>query len=210
MGRTKKDLLQGIDGIKASKKIANNTVKIEFADGTKAIRLHDTNVVIEKNGIKELFTKGFKTNTTKDRINMYIAPAYIRQSDHVWYVCSDQKEIPFFDGIKIKDGKVLNASKAPKIGKRHDQLKRKIEKFVNRITEANLPRPEPGDCFICQFGKDSCLYSHLQENYLHGSLLVAAMRKAGYNDMQIGMFYEWNYFDYFKRALRKYLQKNLL
>ncbi|MDD4354226.1 MAG: hypothetical protein PHN56_07280 [Candidatus Nanoarchaeia archaeon] len=54
------------------------------------------------------------------------------------------------------------------------------------------------------------LITHLKEKYLHGSILVNAMREAGYRDEQIRFHYAGKYFDAFKRSLRKYLQKRLI
>jgi hypothetical protein len=54
------------------------------------------------------------------------------------------------------------------------------------------------------------LLSHLKENYLHGSLLVNAMREYGFRDDQIGFHYQLQLHDTFKRAVRKYLYKRLL
>ena len=88
--------------------------------------------------------------------------------------------------------------------------KKKIAKFVNQINENNLPYPDSGDCFLCRCGKTDCLHSHLKENYLHGSLLVNAMRAAGYNYIQIAVHYELKSADTFKRQLKRYLQKNLI
>jgi hypothetical protein len=54
------------------------------------------------------------------------------------------------------------------------------------------------------------LFSHLEESYLHGSILVNAMKEYGYNDMQISLHYQMELFDTFKRSVRKYLQKCLI
>jgi len=60
---------------------------------------------------------------------------------------------------------------------------------------------------------DDHLKSHIQEEYMPGSLLVNAMKEAGYGQRQIAHWYyhaneskdpQWG-IDTFKRALRKYL-----
>ena len=207
MKTTKKEILAGMENIQSSKLIANNTVKVILRDGTQIIRLHRTNIVTIKNGVYTLNSGGWQTLTTKDRINTF-APVRIYQKDFVWYI----DDIQFFDGIKINsNGDVLNKSKAPqKSEKKRENLKKKITNFVNQINENNLPYPDNGDCFLCRIGSTDCLHSHIKENYLHGSLLVAAMRSAGYNDMQISVHYQLKLIDTFKRQLKKYLQKNLM
>ena len=63
-----------------------------------------------------------------------------------------------------------------------------------------------------ELGSDNVthLHEHVKEGYLHGSLLVNAMRAYGYNDSQIGLYYSMKIADTFKRAVRRYLQRNLL
>jgi hypothetical protein len=57
-------------------------------------------------------------------------------------------------------------------------------------------------------GDNGHILEHVKENYLHGSLLVNAMRETGYSDDQIRIHYGMKLADTFKRALRKYLQKD--
>ena len=52
------------------------------------------------------------------------------------------------------------------------------------------------------------LFSHVDENYLHGSLMVNAMRATGHNDAAIGTRYQMNLRSTFKRALRRYLLRS--
>ena len=44
---TKKELLQGVEGVISSKKLARNTVSYRLTDGTECIKYHDT-VVVKK------------------------------------------------------------------------------------------------------------------------------------------------------------------
>jgi len=59
-------------------------------------------------------------------------------------------------------------------------------------------------------GNNDHLLSHIEEGYLHGSILVNAMREAGYNDMQIGVHYHLRLHKNFRRSLQKYLTKRLV
>jgi len=102
-------------------------------------------------------------------------------------------------------------------------MKRKINKYVNLIDkQETLPHPDNGDCWFCLLqdsNKKSLgditsdidhLLSHIDEAYLHGSILVNSMREKGYSNQQIGFHYQLNLRDTFKRALRQYLQRRLL
>lgn len=101
-------------GKSQSKKIANNTLEINYPDGRKAYRLHDTDIVIyHTNGDIELNTGGWDTLTTRARMNDYL-PAdlgIIREKGMSWVVdkrgcenCWDKKasRLPLSDGMKLK------------------------------------------------------------------------------------------------------------
>ncbi len=59
-------------------------------------------------------------------------------------------------------------------------------------------------------GDTEHLKSHIEEGYMHGSLLVNAMREAGYSDQGIGVHYSLQVADTFRRAVNNYLQKRLI
>ena len=208
MSRKKSELLEGITkDVVTSKIIANNTLRIEYADGSKTIRLHNTDVVTTlPNGNITLNSGGWKSSTTKDRVNTF-SPFRVSQSKGIWSVNGQD----FYDGITFKpDGSLVGKSKPVNMAKVTKQ-KARIAKFVAQITPENLPMPSAGDCFLCRIpGNTSCLSDHLRENYLHGSLLVQAMRAKGYQDQQIGTHYTLKIADTFKRAVRSYMSKALV
>jgi hypothetical protein len=82
------------------RKLCNNTYLIKVRSGDSFnfhIVLHNTAVVIIfPSGKYQLNSGGWKTPTTKDRINMY-SPVKVYQKKHIWYV-SDQI---FFDGYTV-------------------------------------------------------------------------------------------------------------
>ncbi len=78
----------------------------ETADGnTYGIRYHGTYVVlIHEDGTYTLNSGGWKTVTTKKRINEY-APVYISQKNYEWFL---EDNISFYDGMKINSaGEVI-------------------------------------------------------------------------------------------------------
>ena len=207
MSRTKKELLSGIaKDVTTSKIIANNTLRIQYADGTQAVRLHNTDVVTTlADGNIVLDSGGWKCVTTKDRMNCY-SPFRVSQSKGVWAVNGQD----FYDGITFTpSGELVTESRPVDLASIARQ-KKVINKFVAQLSKDNLPVPAAGDCLICRFKSDTCLESHLEENYLHGSLLVNAMREKGYDDRQIGLHYSLQIVSTFKRALRQYLGKHLI
>lgn len=218
--QTKKEILEGVSGIKNTKIIANNTVRIEFEDGTIAIRLHNTNVVTtHPNGDITLNTGGWQTLTTKERITTY-SPFRIRQEKGVWTVITSAGSYDFYDGITFRDSVPLEVRHTDTKG--IAQLKKRITKFAALITEDNIPMPNGGDCWCCsmhtaegktmgELGDDTGhLLSHIDEGYMHGSLIVNAMRAKGYADRQIGLHLHMKLVDTLRRAVRAYLQKKLI
>lgn len=218
--KKKADILAGTTKeVVTSKFVDRNTLKVSYKDGSEAIRLHNTDVVtFLPNGKIELNSGGWRTATTKERINKF-SPARLHQDKGVWYVSGSI----FYDGMLIdKDGKLVSKKKEANI-KKIDKIKTDIKKFVDLITEDNLPIPSGGDCWLCCLVDEKGLtwgdqrpdnhdhlHQHIKEKYLHGSLLVNAMREAGYRDEQIGFHYHLKLADTFKRSLRKYLQKRLI
>jgi|TARA_R110002096_G_C14546497_1_gene718853 hypothetical protein len=87
-----------------SKKIGNNTFEVVYTDGSRAIRLHKTDIVTFIDGVIILDTNGWETVTTKARMNDYIPTslAHVYQSKHIWYVTTaNDGDILYYDGIKL-------------------------------------------------------------------------------------------------------------
>jgi hypothetical protein len=202
------------------RRVASNTFDITYSNGIRAIRYHHTNVVTEEDGKIILTSGGWRTPTTKDRLTFSPSPVRVSQAKGIWYAHKGRKSVMFYDGITFdKDGNLLSEEREPDF-KRINRVKREIAGFVKLITKDNLPLPSAGDCWLCSLcGKDgrtmgaddtSHLVSHIKEGYMHGSLLVNAMRAKGCNDKQIGLYFQLKIVDAFKRALRQYLTKRLL
>ena len=195
-------------------------MRIEYLNGTTAIRLHNTDVVTFVNDNKIILNSGgWRTSTTKDRINTF-APVNIYQAKGLWYLSGGKL---FYDNC-IVNSKGELISKPVKVNeKKIDLLKKQISNYCKLITKDNLPVPNNGDCWFCLMvdknktpmgelgSKDyGHLKEHLREKYLHGCILVNAMRESGYRDEQIGFHYQLKLVDTFKRSVRKYLQKRLI
>ena len=80
-----------------AKKLGNNTYLRRVSDTTIAVVLHTTEVVrIHDDGTYTLNSGGWRTVTTKDRLNAY-SPASVSQRNHDWYVGAE----PFYDCIRV-------------------------------------------------------------------------------------------------------------
>lgn len=104
-------------GTKPTKKIDNNTTIRKVGDSI-AVRLHNTDViVIRKDGNYVLNSGGWRTVTTKDRINNY-SPAYVHQYKRKWYLYDRSTGInnPFVDGMVIgANGSLVESERVPDI-----------------------------------------------------------------------------------------------
>jgi len=71
---------------RGQRKIGNNTYAYIQADGSVAIELHGTNVVvIYPDDSVMLNSGGWHTSTTKDRINKY-SPVRVYQKNYEWFL----------------------------------------------------------------------------------------------------------------------------
>jgi hypothetical protein len=159
------------------KKLENNTYLVKVDDETLGVKLHNTIVVyIFKSGVYQYDTGGWRTVTTKDRINRY-GPVRVHQANNIWYI----GEYVFADGVRVNaKGKILDAKSLRK-PKEVESKKRKLDKlvrsyvkgFANHVkfngldTGENAPaeqepwdvvelgprpvplKPGPGDCWAC-------------------------------------------------------------
>ncbi len=216
MKQTKKEMMQGVNDVVSSKVIENNTIRYTTTDNRDIIRLHNTDVVTKwPNGYITLNSGGWRTVTTKDRINSY-SNIRVYSKRGIWYVKDD---IPFFDGITFNsNGECLNP-----ISDGDNEQKRLLKLIDKYIAECrkldSFPMPSNGDCWYCmmhtQDGKSlgeatdnkDHLMSHLEEKYIHGSLVVNALKAAGYNETQLGYVYRIK--DIGIRAIRRYFKNNL-
>jgi hypothetical protein len=101
-------------GNKTSRKLENNTYLERLDNDTLGVRLHRTYVVkIHRDGTFTLDNGGWRTVTTKDRINSY-APVRLYQQKHVWYLGNGEGgTMPFERGMKVDGfGKPLTVAKA--------------------------------------------------------------------------------------------------
>jgi hypothetical protein len=91
-----------------SVKLGNNTWLESFSDGI-AVRLHATRIVLfHEDGRVTLHSGGYRTVTTKDRVNQFIK-GRVYQKNHVWYYVPSRGELgidwtspaEFFEGIEV-------------------------------------------------------------------------------------------------------------
>lgn len=223
--------MEGVEHTK-SKLIANNTVEYYKEDGTKVIRLHQTDILeFHPDGTLMFNSGGWKTPTTKDRMNKHQSSATIIQNKGLWYLSTSSNPwndkdswVSFFDGIKIRNGKVLNPKKSAH--QKEQVLLKQIQKYCEKLKDLHvLPTPSNGDCWYCAFHTDDGtpmgdtkdnvphLRSHLKEKYIHGSLIINALQWGGYPNpiliFNMGFSKDGPMRDTIVRTVRRYFKAKL-
>lgn len=189
---------------KTSRKIDNNTVARLLDNNGVAIKLHDTDIIkYDNNGTVTLNSGGWKTVTTKERLNKY-TQAGVSQKAGIWYMADGSL---FYDGIKLdKNNKVIKpkspaktASYEKKLKTIKKQAREYAKNFVKALKNGQVELPSSGDCWYCSMhtvdGKSlgqatsnsDHISDHIKEGYYVPSLLVNAGKSAGYKDFQIGL-----------------------
>lgn len=218
MRETKAQMLQGVEGVESAKIVANNTLCIDYEDGRRAWRLHRTDIVtLLPNGNYVLNSGGWRTPTTKDRINKYFLGGQVYQMDGAWYISKgyrwddDSREhVDFFDGIELTPDCVVVGSMPEESEEvRVKTWIKKINKFVSIIDD--LPGPPPirdNDCLFCnvQWEKPEHVKEHIENNQMYGILIIRALEAQGRN---VDFIYNNWHTDIIKMALRRYLKRCL-
>lgn len=160
---------------KHKKVLANHTVAERGGPGRIAIRLHKTHILIYMdNGQVRLDSSGWRTITTRDRINRYLPYDWMVGCDKgIWYLrqggrpntgqvyasaCSTSAAWTFEDGITVSENRAtingldfpaptqFNAGTLKAVAK----LKKRIKEFARYCaTKLPLEQPGSGDCWIC-------------------------------------------------------------
>ncbi len=219
MGRTKTDILEEIDCVENSKMLDHNTVQYSVGNNV-FIRLHDTDI-ISYIGNREIILSsgGWKTMTTKDRLNKFVRKGVMIYSDKgLWYIMDKYgNKSEFYDGIALTTSwKIKNKRQVSNKTKRIIKM---IKEYSDRVGELEkLPMPSGGDCWHCsmftddgrtlgEISRSDHIFEHIRTKYIHGSIIVNAMRWAGYRDEGISMafngFGNWR----IKGVMRRYLRK---
>jgi hypothetical protein len=213
--RNKAEVMAGVKETVVKSKIVGSSTVEYFTETHRCVRYHETDVVREnlKTGEITLNSDGWKTPTTKKRINDFQNIIGIFQEKGIWYCVKNKrynnlhKNMPFYDGIKFtKRGRCLKIKKN-EINKTAEILKM-IDAYCDKLKKEGYPEPSTGDCFICTIVSHENILkntehikSHLKEKYIHGSFITLTLLNAGYKQSQIP--YVSRIDDFVLRAVRK-------
>jgi hypothetical protein len=180
------ELLSKLDtkrGDKTSRKVGNNTY-LKRRGANVAVSLHNTDVVTyTPDNSATLESGGWRTVTTKSRINEYI-PGHLYTEAGIWYVAFYGVTYTYNDGMTLHDdGTVTGAGKAKSKSDTRRE-KRTIKAFavdyINALMDGEIAPPGGGDCWHCLMfdktgtGSSEHIRSHIAERYYVPSMLINA------------------------------------
>lgn len=182
--------LQSARSKDAGKKIDHNTRIFARADHL-AVRLHNTDIIkFYPDGAVTLNTGGWKTVTTKDRINEF-SGIRVWSDKGTWFAGMNGKSVPFADGMTFRPDGTIEGAGEPDTAdverKQKKAVKAYAAAFVDAVFAGNVPAPSTGDCWHCcmrdaegkEWGGGTHVESHIEENYYVPSLAVNALKMFG-------------------------------
>ena len=185
--KRKLKLLENLPFVPEVQKMIDNNTAYYTANNSEIIRLHNTDIFIKNGDNIIMHTGGWKTRTTKDRLNKALdrfhIPYQIYSEKGVWILRSSDNEITFYDGMKLKydhNGKLINmditnAPSKKELENLRKQVKQFSKEFIEKFSNGEIPPPSGlEDCWYCAFfqheSSQHILY-HLHEKYYVPSLL---------------------------------------
>jgi hypothetical protein len=192
MKKTKKQMLENLeyDTSRPVKMLKSSTLEYYKQDGSRVIRLHNTDILtFFPDGSCQFNSGGWRTVTTKSRMNEY-GPSGVRidQEKGMWYIFDGNISHPFFDGIIWTPEGIRHDRHMVEELSRVKHYTKLINEYVDEIKKLKeLPLPSPGDCWICMTGGSNTdhLINHLEEKYIHGTLIYNALKDRGYQYPEI-------------------------
>jgi hypothetical protein len=204
-------------GRKAERPLPGRATRIRRVnDSTIAIRYHDTDVVTyQADGSALLNTGGWRTLTTKDRMNTYGPKSVaIWQERGVWRVTvRGENGAPRYTTL-FRDGLIVTPTGdlATSINAPHGPVisRKAVGKFASKMVKAwldgTLEAPNTGDCWFCYLrdqsgtpmgdatGQHDHLAEHIRDGYLVPSLLknaVIAHGKEKFSEFDRDLIARW-------------------
>lgn len=218
-----------------SKKLQGNTYLHQLDGNEIGLRLHETYIIRYSAKHCKLFTGGWNTLTTRDRLRTY-GPVNVTTKNNILYIGGYNivPETPiFYEGVKVGyDGRILSKIKTGEaLRKKNAKIKKRVNDYiaviVKKIERGAVSVPNGGDCWHClmksEDGKtmgdlsgSEHIIDHMREKYVVPSLIVNALLEAGYKHFQLPIILgikddkitevNWN----LKNAIRRYLLKRFI
>jgi hypothetical protein len=185
-------------GGRDSRKLENNTY-LKRRGENLAVMLHHTDVVTYfPNGNIQLNSGGWRTMTTKDRINKY-APIRLWANKGQWYAGQTwdiKPKIFFQDNMVIRPDGTYSGAMSATQAKAEQKLRTKVKQYAHNyllaLKAGKVGKPSGGDCWHCALtevstGKPlgevmrdhSHILAHIKDKYYVPSLAWNALKAMG-------------------------------
>jgi len=204
------------------KKIAGNTWVVKMGDNY-GIKLYDTIIMIfEMNGSVTLNSGGYRTRTTKDRINEF-SGMHVTQENGLWYVHARDQVVLFTDNMVIPphgpigdDASIKTTTTDKKAVDR--MVSKYIKGFIDDMLINGIPDPSNGDCWCCLMKSVdnpndlepmgySHYFSHFEEKYYVPIIFHKAIDENNYPNPGLILSMMKSNKDFLKREGTHVLQK---
>jgi hypothetical protein len=156
-----------------SRKLANNTY-LERGATSLMVRLHSTHIVeFFEDGSTRYDTGGWKTHTTKDRMNAFGHDDIRLNADRgIWYVRKSSagwQADPlgvYADGMVYRDGKLEGAAEDPKAEQKlRKQVAAYAKRFLDALEAGKVEAPSAGDCWYCSMRIENATSPRVHHGY---------------------------------------------
>ena len=184
--KTKAEIMAGVE-CERSRIAGNNTVEY-FQNGDRVIRLHLTDIItFKKNGDVVLNSGGWRTPTTKSRMNDFLPGWQVWQESKIWYVGKSWhgERFVFEDGMVLhSDGTV--SGEGPdftELKKLNREIQKYVKGYMKALFNGDVPAPSGGDCWGCLFfdqmeqPDSDHILQHFEEKYYVPTLLKHAIEE---------------------------------
>jgi len=185
-GALKRFIAGGRSKVRRSFKLQSTTAIL--AGDRVDIQYHDTIILSFWSDRFMINSGGWRTMSTKARINEFVPRGFnLSQNRSVWYL----NGLPFYDGMIVIRDRIEPDAKAKKELARVVKIKRQVKAYCDKLAKMidnhTLKDPGGGDCWLCMMkntdGKlvDGMghLMSHLEQKYVHGTLVWNALEDQG-------------------------------
>lgn len=173
----------------AANLIARNTLDYTAPDGTRRVRLHDTDVVtFAPNGAITLNSGGWQTMTSKDRMNQALPAGWSVFADRGWFVRTPQGTFPYMDGAQFKpDGTPMHLSRLQRAEAKVRAEKLMVARFLKKAREKGWPDPA-GDpwTFTPDVGRETMM-DWIRTGYFTARMMQLALQHGGFREAGVAI-----------------------
>ena len=168
-------------------KVENNTYCENYQDQIY-ITLHGNLITQESKNKIVLYSRGWRTLTTKDRINKILRDNstgwQLYQESRIWYLYNGYEKIKFSEGITLTDTNLCHswsvsnyqADNTKELDTKKRQIRGYIKRYIDQLNQGNINYTDSFDCRYCKIhslesvvGKfqgvdNKHLYEHIENN----------------------------------------------